>query len=480
LKNQIVVASYWSVFAEIIAKVIGPLGFLVLTKILSPNDFGIVAVATTILGFLIIISDFGIGKVLIQERHDIGSSFKIYNVAFWINTILGFIFFLIMFIFSQNLAIFFGNINSTSVIKVMSFQVLFSSISTVQISNKNKELNFRFLFIIRLLTVATPFLISIPIAFSGGGYWAIVWGQVIGSLLNTIVLWSNSSWYPSFDFDFNYCKKIIEKSSWNTLEQFFVWVPIGIDTFLISKFLTPKDLGLYTTSRTLFSTAISISVGALVPVMFSVYARINSKPRLLKNTLLSNQKIIFTFSCFTGVSVFLFKDIIEIILFNNNWNGISEIFSLVFLILGFSYFSGVLSEGLKAKGFFKITAINTTLISLLSLPILFISVKFGLIFYVVSRLLLLYLKDIVIFHFAKLKLDISFLECVNNTKSTILCFGSLLLISIGISQLNFDILIESLVKIILLVLHIILLIFLEKEEFLRIKGLFFNDLFKKS
>jgi PST family polysaccharide transporter len=71
----------------------------------------------------------------------------------------------------------------------MSFQVIFYSLSTVQISIKKKNLDFKFLFYFRILTVSIPLLISVPLAFVGNGYWAIVIGQILVSAASTLTFW---------------------------------------------------------------------------------------------------------------------------------------------------------------------------------------------------------------------------------------------------------------------------------------------------
>lgn len=472
MRNKIFTATLWSLFSEIIAKVIGPLGFLVLTRILSPKDFGVVAVATTILGFVFIISDLGIGKVLIQEKGNDEYLLKINNIGFWINTALGSLLCILMMIFSSELAFFFGNLESSMVIRVMAIQVLFNSLSSVQISNKKKSLDFKFLFNLRLITVGTPFLISIPIAFAGGGYWAIVWGQVAGTFLSALALWINSKWKPSFRFNLGMCKHIFAKSIWNSLDQIFVWLPLGVDTYLISKYMSSSELGIYSTSRTLFSTAISLSLGAIMPVMFSVYSKLNTNDLLLKKTILSSQKSIFFISCFIGTGVYIFRELIEQILFNDKWIGISGIFGIIFLLTGFEYFSSALVEGLRSKGFFRITAINTIVVSLISIPVLFFSVEFGLIAYASTRVLLLYLNDPLIYYFSKQKLGISFIDCIINTRYIFLCVFLALFMDFLISQLVLTVIWLNILKLFIYSFPLVGLFYLERDEFSKYKKMF--------
>src|SRR5690606_18252021 len=101
--------SAWSSLTELIAKVISPLVFLVLTRILSPSDYGVVAVATTLLTFIYIVSDLGTAKYIIQLRKNSKEeAMQVYNVAFTINLCLGVFLFITIFSFSHEIAILFN------------------------------------------------------------------------------------------------------------------------------------------------------------------------------------------------------------------------------------------------------------------------------------------------------------------------------------------------------------------------------------
>ena len=141
LFKQSIKASSWSSAAEVAAKVLSPLVFLTLTRILSPTDFGIVAVATTILAFTNIIVDIGSSKVLIQSQLK-GKEFEgLCDTAFWINIIIGLGLFFACLGGSERLAVLNNSPQSSNVIKVMSLQILFNSLSIVQTSLFKRELN---------------------------------------------------------------------------------------------------------------------------------------------------------------------------------------------------------------------------------------------------------------------------------------------------------------------------------------------------
>jgi PST family polysaccharide transporter len=464
-KERIIKASGYSILSELVAKIIGPLGFLILTRLLAPQDFGIVAIASTILNFIYLLTDFGIGNVIIQERGDADYIYKLNNVSFWFSGILGLLFCLLIIFFSNSLANIFGEPNSSSVISIMALQVVFYSFSTVQNANKKRDLNFKFLFYLRLLTVVIPLLISIPLAFNGFSYWAIVWGQVFGSFLCTLVLWINSSWKPSFSFDFLVLKRILSKSIWSTIEQVFLWIPIVLDTYLISNYLSSVKLGLYSTSKTLFISAITLSLGALIPVLYSAYSAIKDDEIYYRRIVLLSQKFVFAIAAFMGTGIFIFRDLIEKIIFTDKWAGISETFGTLFLLMGLAYFNSVIVEGLRAKGYFRIIAINTVICILLEIPVLFISIQYGLLTYVIVRALLLYILYPGVYIYSKKLLNISIVDCLNNSKYAIICSSGVLLLNYFIVKLNYSSIYTNILLFLVYSLVGCLFLFLEKETF---------------
>ncbi|WKA50171.1 oligosaccharide flippase family protein [Planococcus liqunii] len=468
LYNNIAKASFWSFLSEIVAKTIGPLLFLVMTMLLSPKDFGLVAVATVILGLVTVISDMGMSKVIIQESGTEKYLNQLYNVSFWFNIAMGIIVFLILFFFSSPIAELYGEPGASVILQVMSLEVIFFSLSSIQSAIKKKFLDFKSLFYIRLVTVCTPAIVSIPLAFMGAGFWAIVWGNVFGSFATTIVLWKKSKWKPRFYFNLDILKYILSKGIWSTFESLLVWVPVLLDTFLITKYLSSTSLGLYVTSKNLFTVAVGVLLGPLIPILFSSLSILKNDKAALSRAVLFSQKMIFAVSAMMGVFVFIFHDLIEKVIFTSDWNGLGQIFGIIFLVLGFEFFCSSIIEGFRAKGMFKVLAINVLVCTIISVPILFYAVQSSLVSYVTVRTLLLFLQfPILIFYSSKI-LDLKFSDYLINIRSTLWIVIALL--AINTSFLLFDVSIE--VKyaalFVVFIFALYLLVSIERKSFLKI------------
>ncbi|KOF08668.1 hypothetical protein AC739_19015 [Planococcus glaciei] len=468
LYKNIAKASFWSFLSEIVAKTLGPLLFLVMTMLLSPKDFGLVAVATTILGLLMVISDMGMSKVIIQESGDEEYLDQLNNVAFWFNIVMGMLVFLVLFLFSTPIAKLYGEPAASAILQVMSLQVIFFAFSSIQSAIKKKYLDFKSLFYIRLVTVCTPALVSVPLAFMGVGFWAIVWGNVLGSLATAIILWKNSVWKPRFYFNFIILKYIFSKGIWSTFESLIVWVPILLDTFLITKYLSSSNLGLYITSRNLFTVAVGVFLGPLIPILFSSLSIIKNDLAAMKRAVLFSQKMIFAVSAMMGVFVFIFRDIIEKLVFTDDWDGLGQIVGILFLVLGFEYFCSSIIEGFRAKGKFKILALNVLVCTVISIPILFYAAQFSLISYVIVRTLLLFIQFPVFIFYSPQILGLRWLDYLTNTKHSLWIVLSLLALNSFLVFFGVREEIKYFALLAAFIYALYLLIAIEKTSFLKI------------
>lgn len=450
-------ASKWSMLTEICVKFITPFSFLVLTKILSPSDFSIVAVATTILSFTYIISDLGVSKIIIQSSVDRERQDLIQNAGFYLNVLIGTLIFLLLFLFSKNIANSFNQPNSNLVICTISLQVLAYSFSSVQTAIFKKNLLFKKLFIIRVVTTFIPILVSVPIAIIYKSYWSIIIGNVISSFVSCVMLWYLSDWKPNFKLsNLHGIKVVFLKSFWNTLEQLIIMIPVFLDTYLISTHMEASDLGMYNVSRTLFTSCASLSLGAILPVFFSSLSSKSSDKILFKNLLLKGQKSIFFLASIMAIFGFLLSNLIETIFFATTWRGISKVISIIFLILGLEYFNSPLIEGFRSKGRFKLLAINSLISVLITIPILFYLSNFGIFPYIVGRCLSLYIGYITIAFLSRDILDVKYITFIRMNYLTILYVLTVIILS-AVSNFKFQ-------NYILFVLFIVLQYFQEKNN----------------
>lgn len=467
-------ASMWSSLTEIVLKLISPIVFLILTRILLPEDFGVVAVATNLLGFIYIIADLGLSKVIIQVNEKDNQLDTIYNVAFYTNVVIGVLLFILVFFGSSFISEIYNVPESKDVIKVMSFQILFFSFTSIQNAIKQKELSFKFLFYTRLVTVVVPAIISIPFAFMGFGYWAMVCGSTVGSLFSCVAIWIFSDWKPKIIWSNTLFKNLLSKSIWNSIEQIFIWFPMFLDTYLISNYISKKDLGLFTTSKTLFTTAIGVSLAAIIPVLYSTLSKIAfDRDDLFKMSLLKAQKIVFIIASSLGLGVYFFRDYIVQIVFNDRWENLNDIMGLMFLIMSFEYLFTILTEGIRAKGYFKEISLNTCMSILLTVIALRFGIKYGIVTYTVVRSFSLYFHIPGILYLVKTKLGINLTTMLRSNGKILIFSFAVLGVFVFIDWINLEY--KLICSLVLFVFYLCSILFFEKDLLLDLKKKIFKN-----
>lgn len=215
----------WSFLSGITSRGIQPLVFVILARLLTPEDYGVVAAATMVISFSQIFWEAGMGKAIIQYS---GEHSTAASTAFWINSFLGVVVAGLLIKMSGTLADnIFHDHRVEPVLQAMTLQILLSAIVSVHIALFQKDMHFKKLFWVRLLTVGIPGLVSIPLAWKGMGYWALVVGTLTGQTLQVLLIWQMSKWHPTWQFNYSIAKKLLRFGSWvactGLLGWFYLW-----------------------------------------------------------------------------------------------------------------------------------------------------------------------------------------------------------------------------------------------------------------
>ena len=166
LQNQTANATRWSSITEVASRLVLPIVNMVLARLLTPDAFGVVATITMIVSFAEIFADAGFQKYIIQHSFDNQQELdQCTNVAFWTNLILSIFLWVILFIFKEPLAALVGNPGLGNVVAIASISLPMYAFSSIQMARFKRDMDFKSLFFVRMISVLVPFFVTIPIAF---------------------------------------------------------------------------------------------------------------------------------------------------------------------------------------------------------------------------------------------------------------------------------------------------------------------------
>lgn len=243
---------------------------IVLARILSPEDYGTIALITVFINILNVFVDSGLGNALIQKKDADNTDF---STVFYTNVIFCIVLYILMFVFSPFLAEFYNRPELASIIRVLSITILVSGVKNIQQSYVSRTLQFRKFFFSTLAGTIIAAVAGIWMAYHGFGVWALVAQQVTNLSIDTIILWITVKWRPELVFSFKRLKSLFSYG-WKLL------VSALLDTFytnlynlVIGKKYSANDLAFYTKGE-LFPKAVVGNINnaidsVLLPTMSS-------------------------------------------------------------------------------------------------------------------------------------------------------------------------------------------------------------------
>ena len=328
-KQLILKGIAWSAGAQIGKQALGFFITMILMRLLSPSDFGLMGMVTVFTGFAWLFSAFGFGDALIQsqvveERH--------YSSVFWLNILISIILMGTFLLAAPAIAHFYKEPRLVALILISSFIFPIGSLSGVQHSILTKKLEFKKIGIIETFSMIVAGVAAILIAYSGYGVYALVWKIFIHTSLRVIIVWIVSAWTPRLIFDFKAIKDLMGFSlNLFGLQIFNYWVR-NADNLLIGKFIGSSGLGIYSRAYSLMLLPVVQVNRVLGRVIFSALSKIQEDKRRIKSIYLRAIYSIglISFPLMLGLAV-VSKEFI-LVLFGPKWEAAIPVLQVLCLV----------------------------------------------------------------------------------------------------------------------------------------------------
>lgn len=356
---------------------------VVLARFLSPEDFGIVATAMVVISFGQMLWDAGLSKALIQTEEDAEDAA---HVVFWTNLVLGCVIYLALLVSAPGVAVFFSSPASASVLRVLGLTTVISALTSVQTSLYIRDMNFRRLMWVKLLTAFVPGLFSIPMAMVGYGVWALVAGSLVGQTLNLILLWHHSHWRPAFRYDFRLARKLIRFGAWILMEAVAGWFQVWGDSLVVGKFLGVKELGVYRLGWTVSSMIYDLVLSPMQRIVYPAFSRMQNDREALIHFFHKAIRLSIAITIPVGLGLFLTGAELSDVLFDGKWEGLGSVIGVIGLMLAIGSMTGLNQDIYRALGKPHVNAIFTCIQLCYYLPAYYFAAQQGLFTFIYVRL----------------------------------------------------------------------------------------------
>ncbi|WP_300705045.1 lipopolysaccharide biosynthesis protein [Bacteroides sp.] len=283
LKSKVKKGFVWSAIERFATQGIQFIFGIIIASLLSPEDYGIIAMPLVFLALAQVFIDSGFSNALVRkpqiEENDL-------STAFYFNIVVGTICYGILFIASPWIANFYDTPILTNILKVTALATLFNPLCAVQQAILTKQIDFQTQAKVSVMAALISGIVGLVMAYMEYGVWALVFQQVVAALIRTILLWTLSKWKPvtgwskkSFEYLWGYGSKILAVGILDTVFN-------NIYPMVIGKFYSAKDLGNYTRAQQFVDLPISNVTGILQRVTFPVLSAIQDEDERLKSNYL--------------------------------------------------------------------------------------------------------------------------------------------------------------------------------------------------
>ncbi|NWF90111.1 MAG: lipopolysaccharide biosynthesis protein [Ignavibacteriaceae bacterium] len=311
----------------------------VLARLLTPSEFGVVAIIIVFISFFNLLSSFGIGSAVVQNKslsdEDISSIFT-FSILF------GFILAVIFFFISPIIASFYNQPVLANLSRLMSLTIFFNSLQIVPNAVNLKNLRFRELGIISIGVHVLSGIIAVVLAYMGFSYYALIINSIINALLLFIAYYYLAPIKPTLSIKFGSINKIIKYSTFQFLFQFINYFSGNTDSLLIGKFFNASALGFYDKAVRLMLMPVQNLTHVITPVLHPVLSEYQDDKTVIYNTYVRIVKLLALIGF--PLSVFLHFNASEIIniIYGPQWNQSIPVFKLLALSVGIQI---ILSSG---------------------------------------------------------------------------------------------------------------------------------------
>lgn len=316
----------WSFGQQFSLKIVAFIVQIILARLLSPEDFGMIALILIFINIGQSLADGGMKSSLIRT---IDADEDDYSTVFFINILMSFFVYILIYLLAPFVSDFYNIAELTSVIRILSLSFIFKSFNIVQSTIVVKELNFRKNFLIQLPSNIIASIFGIYLAYKGFGVWSLVFMSLIESFVNTLSYWFTSRWRPRLVFDKNKYLKHFSFGSKLTIAAVMNSIFQNIYTIVIGKYYNASIVGLYNRAESFNSFPVRMSITSVKSVSYPMLSKYSNDNIKLKS---SYRKIMLHFVYWlTPILLLMFfnAETLFNILLTNKWNEAIPIFQIL-------------------------------------------------------------------------------------------------------------------------------------------------------
>lgn len=301
---------------------------ILLARLLSPSEFGLVAMLGIFTTFATLIVNSGFASALIRQS---GESDLDSSTVFWFNIAAATLMALLLVASAPAIARFYGQPALVPITWAMALNIWLASLLTVHIALLTRHLEFSVQAKASGISNLTGATLAILLAVKGAGVWALVVQMLAITIVNVTLIWAIHRWRPSFSFSTNSLRRLFGFGGFMLAADVLNAVGTRLHTLLIGKLYSSQDLGLYSRAVQTCETSQTVLSTIFTRVALPVLARHSDNADALRKRLKSANELTMAISLPAMIGLALVADVAVPTIFGPQWTGTVPILQVLCL-----------------------------------------------------------------------------------------------------------------------------------------------------
>lgn len=360
----------WMILSRLTERGVGLISTLILVRLLAPQDFGLVMMATSIVAILEIMGAFSFDMALIQNQQ---AERRHYDTAWTFNVLYGAASGIVLVLLAKPTAAYFGEPRLTSILYVLAIGALIQGLDNIGIVAFRKDLEMHKEFWFNAIKRIVTFAVTVGLAVLFKNYWALVTGILTGKLVELILSYRMQAYRPQFSLAAK--DELFHFSKWMIINNIMIFINNrGVD-LILGKISGPKFVGLYSVAYEISNLPTTELIFPVTRAVFPGYAKLANDLGTLRKGFLDVLSVVVLFTTPIGLGIAVVAEPLVHLFLGEKWLEtipLIQVLALYGVIRAFQANTGAVYLALGKP---QALAYVTTLSVLMLIPILIFSVS---------------------------------------------------------------------------------------------------------
>lgn len=375
LKHQAIQGTLWSAIEKFALLGIQFVLQIILARLLTPQDYGIVGILAVFLAIANAFIDCGFTSALVQNQQRTEEDF---STAFYFNVIISFVFYALLFVTAPLIASFYKMPILMPVTRILAFTLPISALGAINRTKLQIAVDFKTQAKATLSAIILSGFIGVGLAYKGFGVWALVMQTILNALLNTVILFYFVHWFPMLKFSFISFQKMFGFGSKLLAASLLDVFYFNMYPLVIGKMFSATDLGLYSRASSFAHLPSTLTTNIATRVTFPVFSQIQDD---LGRLFMAYKKYLSVISGIYApivLGLYAIAKPLILVLIGEKWLPAVPLLQILCIACLFDCIAHINLNLLYVKGYTGAVLKLNIIKRIISFGILFLSLPFGL------------------------------------------------------------------------------------------------------